>query len=82
MCTFGTMASRAAVRDVGRALGVPLPDVDRIAKMIQDSHIEEAIAKTPELRQQMQDNPKLADLLTMAPRPRASCATPRPTRQP
>lgn len=68
VCTFGTMASRAAVRDVGRALGVPLPDVDRIAKMIQDSHIEEAIAKTPELRQQMQDNPKLADLLTMAPR--------------
>ena len=27
--TFGTMAARAAIRDAGRALGVPLPDVDR-----------------------------------------------------
>ncbi len=31
--TFGTMAARAAIRDAGRALGVPLPDVDRIAKL-------------------------------------------------
>jgi len=29
--TFGTMAARAAVRDAGRALGIPLPDVDRVA---------------------------------------------------
>ena len=32
--TFGTMAARAAIRDAGRALGVPLPDVDRVAKLI------------------------------------------------
>lgn len=32
--TFGTMASRAAVRDVGRALGMPYGEVDRIAKLI------------------------------------------------
>ncbi len=32
--TFGTMAARAAVRDAGRALGIPLPDVDRVAKLI------------------------------------------------
>ncbi len=32
--TFGTMAARAAVRDVGRALGMPYSDVDRIAKLI------------------------------------------------
>ncbi|MBE3071252.1 MAG: DNA polymerase III subunit alpha, partial [Planctomycetes bacterium] len=32
--TFGTMAARAAVRDVGRVLNIPLPDVDRIAKKI------------------------------------------------
>ncbi len=32
--TFGTMAARAAVRDVGRALGVPYGEVDRIAKLI------------------------------------------------
>ena len=32
--TFGTMQGRAVVRDVGRVLGVPLPEVDRIAKLI------------------------------------------------
>ncbi|GAH99380.1 unnamed protein product, partial [marine sediment metagenome] len=32
--TFGTMAARAAVRDVGRALGIPYARVDTIAKMI------------------------------------------------
>lgn len=32
--TFGTMAARAAVRDVGRALAIPYADVDRIAKLI------------------------------------------------
>ncbi|HWP97698.1 MAG TPA: DNA polymerase III subunit alpha [Syntrophomonadaceae bacterium] len=32
--TFGTMAARAAIRDVGRALDIPYGDVDRIAKMI------------------------------------------------
>ncbi len=32
--TFGTMAARAAIRDVGRVLGVPLPEVDKIAKLV------------------------------------------------
>ncbi|MGH7643151.1 MAG: DNA polymerase III subunit alpha [Candidatus Dormibacteria bacterium] len=32
--TYGTMAARAAIRDVGRALNVPLPDVDQLAKLI------------------------------------------------
>jgi DNA polymerase-3 subunit alpha len=32
--TFGRMAAKAVIRDVGRVLGVPLPDVDRIAKRI------------------------------------------------
>jgi DNA polymerase-3 subunit alpha len=32
--TFGTMAARAAIRDVGRVLDVPLPDVDRLAKLV------------------------------------------------
>ncbi len=32
--TYGTMAARAAIRDVGRALNVPLPDVDRLAKLV------------------------------------------------
>jgi len=32
--TFGTMGSKAAIRDVGRALDVPLPEVDRVARLI------------------------------------------------
>ena len=32
--TFGTMAARAAIKDVGRALAMPYADVDRISKMI------------------------------------------------
>jgi DNA polymerase-3 subunit alpha len=36
--TFGTMAARAAIRDTGRALGVPLPDVDRIASRFPSSN--------------------------------------------
>ncbi len=50
--TFGTMASRAAVRDVGRALGYTYGDVDRIAKMIpppiQGRHVPLTVAVNQE----------------------------------
>ncbi len=54
--TFGTLGARAAVRDVGRAMDVPLPEVDRIAKMIpaipgKPISIQEAIEQVPELKQ-------------------------------
>ena len=52
--TFGTMAARAAVRDAGRALAVPLGDVDRVAKLIpsgpQGLSIEKALLQIAELR--------------------------------
>ncbi len=52
--TFGTMAARQAVRDVGRALDVPLSQVDKIAKMIpsigEDSSIAAASKKIPQLK--------------------------------
>jgi len=52
--TFGTMAARAAVRDVGRVMGAPLSDVDRIAKLIPNIptnpvSIRQAIDSVPEL---------------------------------
>lgn len=50
--TFGTMAARAVVRDVGRVLGIPYGEVDKIAKMIPmaaDINLEKAIAQVPEL---------------------------------
>jgi DNA polymerase III subunit alpha len=51
--TFGTMAAKAAIRDVGRVLEVPLADVDRIAKLIPGEPkvtLEDAMEKVPELR--------------------------------
>jgi len=50
--TFGTMAARAAIRDVGRALNVPYGDVDKIAKMIPSElgvTIDRALRISPEL---------------------------------
>lgn len=68
--TFGTMAARQAIRDVGRVLEVPLPEVDRIAKMIPatgpESTIEGALKNIPQLRELKEKNPKIAHLLEVA----------------
>ncbi len=67
--TFGTMAARGAIRDVGRVLEVPLPEVDRIAKMIPfgpDSTIADALKNVPELRELRDRNSKIAQLLAIA----------------
>ncbi|GAC1523600.1 MAG: DNA polymerase III subunit alpha [Vulcanimicrobiaceae bacterium] len=68
--TFGTMAARAAVRDAGRALAVPLGDVDRVAKLIPSGpgglSIEKALEQIPELRQQYDAFPQVRQLLDTA----------------
>jgi DNA polymerase-3 subunit alpha len=68
--TFGTMAARGAVRDVGRAMEVPLPEVDKIAKMIPpfgpDATIEGALARIPQLKELRDPNIKIANLLAVA----------------
>jgi DNA polymerase-3 subunit alpha len=68
--TFGTMAARAAVRDAGRALGVPLPDVDRVAKLIPSGPggltIEKALEQIPELGLLYNNDPLLRKLLDTA----------------
>jgi DNA polymerase III subunit alpha len=68
--TFGTMAARAAVRDAGRALGVPLPDVDRVAKMIPSGpgglSIEQALEQIPELKMASAGSPQIRKLLDTA----------------
>ncbi|MEZ4531498.1 MAG: hypothetical protein R2855_10780 [Thermomicrobiales bacterium] len=35
--TFGTMAARASLRDVGRAMGMPFSEIDRVAKLIRQN---------------------------------------------
>ena len=52
--TFGTMGARASIRDVGRAMDIPLPEVDRIAKLIPGGpkvKIADGLTHSPELRE-------------------------------
>lgn len=67
--TFGTMASRAAIRDVGRAMGIPYATVDAIAKMIPfepGMTIERALTVSPELAQRYHQEPQIKELIDMA----------------
>ena len=68
--TFGTMAARAAVRDAGRALAVPLPDVDRVAKLIPSGpgglSIGAALEQIPELKLLYNGNPQTRKLIDTA----------------
>ncbi|SFS99311.1 DNA polymerase III subunit alpha [Paenibacillus sp. BC26] len=67
--TFGTMAAKAAVRDVGRAMAVPFAEVDRAAKLIPNQlgiSLEEALRMSAELREATERQPKTGDLLRMA----------------
>ena len=58
--TFGTLGAKTVVRDVGRVLEVPIPEVNKIAKLIPDElkmTLEKAYRKTPELRQLIESKP-------------------------
>ncbi|WP_433943869.1 DNA polymerase III subunit alpha [Paenibacillus sp. SN-8-1] len=67
--TFGTMAARAAVRDVGRALNVPFGDVDKAAKLIPGNmgiSIQRALEMSPDLKAMHASQPRIRGLLDMA----------------
>lgn len=66
--TFDRMKSRAAVRDVGRALDMPYPDVDKVAKLIpfNVSSIEEALELSHELKALYDGNREVKQLLDYA----------------
>jgi DNA polymerase-3 subunit alpha len=68
--TFGTMAARAAIRDAGRALAVPLPDVDRVAKLIPSGpgglSITAALEQIPELKALYDGSSQIRKLLDTA----------------
>ena len=64
--TFGTMQAKAAIRDVGRAMGVPYTDVDRIAKLIPNElgiTIREALEKEPKLEDLCQKDRAAHDII-------------------
>ncbi|MDD5547298.1 MAG: DNA polymerase III subunit alpha [Candidatus Pacebacteria bacterium] len=65
--TFGTMAARAAIRDAGRAMGIPLSFCDQIAKLIPfNNDIDEAIAGTSELKTLYDNEPDAKKLMDIA----------------
>jgi DNA polymerase-3 subunit alpha len=68
--TFGKLKARAAVRDVGRVLDIPLSEVDKIAKMIPglpiNTTIQDAIEQVPELKSQYESQAWVTELLDTA----------------
>jgi DNA polymerase-3 subunit alpha len=67
--TFGTMAARGVIRDVGRVLGMTYPEVDRIAKLVPPElkmTLEKALGQVPELRELADGDPRVAELLSVA----------------
>ena len=65
--TFGTMAARAAIRDVGRVLGLPYTYCDRVAKLIpMFSTLDQAIESVPELKEIYENDPEAQRLLNSA----------------
>jgi DNA polymerase-3 subunit alpha len=68
--TFGTMASRTVVRDVGRALDVPLRDVDRVAKKIPAGpgapSLRKALETDDDLIQIRRELPELQELFDLS----------------
>ncbi len=69
--TFGTMAARAAIKDVGRALAMPYADVDRISKMIPTElgiTIDKALKSNSELRKAYEKEESTRYLIDMSKR--------------
>ncbi|HEX7713592.1 MAG TPA: DNA polymerase III subunit alpha, partial [Bacillota bacterium] len=67
--TFGTMAAKAAVRDVGRALGIAYGEVDRVAKLIPGAlgiTIADALQESAGLRELAAENPRISQLIGIA----------------
>ncbi|WP_255604281.1 DNA polymerase III subunit alpha [Oscillochloris sp. ZM17-4] len=68
--TYGTLGAKAALRDMGRVLGVELSEVDRVAKLIPSlpvgTTIAQALEKVPELKQIHETQPHLAEVIDWA----------------
>lgn len=67
--TFGTMAARAVVRDVGRVLEIPLSEINAICKLIPPNlSIEDAIREVPQLKEKIEKDEKLIQMINIAKR--------------
>lgn len=67
--TYGKLQTKAAIRDVGRVLGMTYGEVDIVSKLVPDKlgiTLKEAIEMEPRLREMMEDDPKIATLMDLA----------------
>ena len=67
--TFGTMAAKAAVKDVGRAMEITYGEVDRLAKLIPTTlgiELKTALEEAPQLKSAVNSDDKLRDLMAVA----------------
>ncbi len=69
--TFGTMAAKAALKDVGRALNIPLARVDQVTKLIPTKlniTLEEALKEEPALKRLCDEDPEIGRMMDYARR--------------
>lgn len=69
VCTFGTLAARAAVKDAGRALGIPFADMNIFAKLIPARPgitLEQALQESAEFRESHESGGKYAKVIDSA----------------
>lgn len=67
--TYGRLQARAAIRDVGRVLGMTYAEVDVISKLMPEKlglTIKEALEMEPRLKEQMEMNPQVANMIDLA----------------
>jgi DNA polymerase-3 subunit alpha len=69
--TFNVLKAKAVIRDVGRVLGLPFGDVDRIAKFVPDTlniSLDEALRQSPALAEAVKTRAEIAELWQVAKR--------------
>ena len=69
--TFGTMAAKAAIKDVGRAMDIPYGEVDRLAKLVPNElkiALEAALQQSAQLRAAVESDERMNELMTVARR--------------
>ena len=69
VCTFGTLAARAAVKDAGRALGIPFQLMNDFAKLIPSRPgitLKEALEESNELKKVYDTDPKFTKVIDSA----------------
>jgi DNA polymerase-3 subunit alpha len=74
--TFGTLAAKAACKDVGRVLGVPLAEIDKLTKLIPGTPgmtLDKAMSQVPDLKELYNGNPTIKHVVDTAKKLEGLC---------